>query len=109
MRLWQDAIAERKRESAARRARVLAHPDLAQQLTEPPLRLTNPLCWNRFVPPQRLSEETCTQCERDSRRCTRPHRSRVNDSPVRRQLVAIATEAMSRGMGDVPDMHRLDR
>lgn len=95
LRLWQKA--KSKRESQARRERVLAHQDLAGRLTEAPLRLSDPSRWSGWVPPGRLPEDACTHCERASRRCSGwPHRARVNDSPVRRQLVDVATDAMRR-------------
>jgi hypothetical protein len=102
MRLWQQAVAASKRESQARRGRVLVHGDLAQQLKQSPLRLTEPSRWSGWIPPKTLAEEACSHCERDTPRpiCRGlPHRARVNDSPVRRQLVAIATEAMAREPG----------
>jgi hypothetical protein len=100
LRLWQQAVAKSKRESQARRGRVLAHEDLAQRLTTPPLRLSSPRRWSGWIPPRTLAEDACTHCERDNRRCSGlPHRARVNDSPVRRQLVDIATEAMTRDSG----------
>jgi hypothetical protein len=46
MRQWHKTKAASKRESEARRARVLAHDDLAQRLTLPPLRLTTPARWS---------------------------------------------------------------
>ncbi len=95
--LWRQAVAKSKRESQARRARVLAHEDLVQRLKDPPLRLTEPSRWSGWIPPRTLAEEACTHCERGSTICRGwPHRVRVSDSPVRRQLVDIATEAMAR-------------
>jgi hypothetical protein len=38
-------------------------------------------------------------CERDDHRCGEPHRSRANNSQIRRQLVEITTEAMARESG----------
>jgi len=101
MRLWREAAAASKRESEARRARVLAHKDLTDRLKEPPLRLSNPTRWSGWIPPRLLAEESCTHCKTGGdRRCRdRPHRARVNDSPIRRQLVDIATEAMARESG----------
>jgi hypothetical protein len=37
--------------SAARRARVLRHEDIAQRLLEPPLRYSRPEVWNGYIPP----------------------------------------------------------
>lgn len=101
MRRWREAKAESKKESKARRARVLAHKDLTDRLKEPPLRLSNPTRWSGWIPPRLLAEESCAHCGTSSdRRCrNRPHRARVNDSPIRRQLVDIATEAMTRESG----------
>lgn len=86
MHLWRQAVAESKRECQDRRARVLAHPDLAKRLTEPPLSLSEPARWNGYIPPRTLPEDEFG-------------RARVNNSPVRRQLVAIASEALARESG----------
>lgn len=97
LRLWQKAVAKSKRESQARRERVLAHEDLAQQLKQALGR--EPGRWAGWIPPRTLAEECCTHCERDSPRpiCRGwPHRARMNDSPVRRQLVDTAAEAFAR-------------
>jgi hypothetical protein len=101
MRLWRAAKAASKRDSETRRARVLAHDDLAQRLTAPPLRLSAPARWSGWIPPRTLAEESCAHCGPcGDRRCRdRPHRARVNDSPIRRQLVEIASEAMARESG----------
>lgn len=99
LRLWQGAVAKSKRDSQARRMRVMAHEDLAQQLQQAPLRLTDSGRWSGWIPPKTLPEECCVHCQRDSPRpiCRGwPHRARVNDSPARRQLVEIAAEAMRR-------------
>jgi hypothetical protein len=80
MQLWPSAVTASKRESQARRAHVLAYPDLAQRLGEPPLRLSNPSRWSGWIPPRRLAEDACTRCQRDDRRCGGLHRSRVNRS-----------------------------
>lgn len=96
-RQWRTAMANSRAESAARRARVLAHEDLAKRLTEPPLRLSNPQRWSGWIPPRTLAEDTCAECARDRRACRgRPHLARVNDSPYRRALVEIAAEALRR-------------
>jgi hypothetical protein len=99
IRMWQEARARSKQESSARQARVLAHPDLARRLTDPPLKLSDPGRWSGWIPPKTLAEEACKSCDGgDPRPACRgwPHRSRLNDSPVRRQLVEIAAEAMRR-------------
>lgn len=56
---------------------VLAHPDLAQKLTEPPLDYQRPEQWNGFVPPEYFNQQ-------------------VNDSPRRAALVEIVAEAQAR-------------
>lgn len=92
MQLWRQTIATSKRDSLARRARVLAHPDLAQRLTDPPLRLRSPERWSGWIPLRELPQESCGHCTSSGgRRCRGvAHRARANDSPVRRQLVDIA-------------------
>jgi len=97
-REWRRAVTASKRECQARRTRVLAHPDLAQRLTEPPLRLVRPECWNGYIPPRTLPDNDRVHCgPHGGLRCRdRPHRTRVNKSPIRRQLVEIATEAIAR-------------
>lgn len=100
--LWRQAVAKSKRESAARRARVLAHPDLARRLTDAPLGLSDPARWSGWIPPRTLAEEACVYCQsgKGNPACRGwPHRARVNDSPVRRQFVDIAAEAMRRESG----------
>lgn len=101
MRRWREAKAESKKESKARRARVLAHKDLTDRLSAPPLRLSNPQRWTGWIPPRLLAEESCAHCGPGGhRRCRdQPHRARINNSPIRQQLVEIATEAMSRESG----------
>jgi hypothetical protein len=79
--------------------RVLAHDDLAAELTEPPLRLRDPGLWSGFVPPQLLGEETCPDCPSGFCR-GREHLARINDSPIRKQLVAVASEAYRRDLSD---------
>lgn len=59
------------------REAVLAHPDLAQRLTEPPLGYARPQQWNGFVPPETFNG-------------TR------NDSPRRAALVELVEQARAR-------------
>ncbi len=100
--LWRDALVSSKEASQRRRERVLSHEDLAKRLTEPPLALSDPRRWSGWIPPRTAPEECCSSCGTAS---TRPpcrgweHRSRVADSPVRRQLVLIVAEAMAREQG----------
>lgn len=75
------------------------HQDLAQRLTQPPLRLSDPSRWSGWIPPRTLAEEACTSCAtgKSHPACRGwPHHARVNDSPIRRQLVEIASEALRR-------------
>ncbi len=43
--------AEARAAAAERRRRVLAHPDLAQRLTQQPLNFSSPGRWTGYVPP----------------------------------------------------------
>jgi hypothetical protein len=110
---YAGAKAAPKTDSQARRARVLAHPDLAERLTEPPLGLRDPVQWSGWIPPRTMPEQACAACRSarsDPRRCRDPHRAPLNQSPIRRQLVSIASEALARvepsrtrpGHGDRP-------
>lgn len=102
IRQYREARAASKSESQARRDRVLAHPDLAKRLTQPPLSLSQPTKWSGWIPPRLLAEDACTHCNSSGgdRRCRDwPHRARFNDSATRRQLVDIASEAMARESG----------
>lgn len=75
--LWAgigDAVAAEKKR---RRAMVLAHPDLAERLTQPPLGFTRPEQWCGYVAGEVWQH-------------------RRNTSPRRAALVAIVTEAEAR-------------
>jgi hypothetical protein len=86
-----------KQVSRERRERVLAHKDLASRLTEPPLRLGDPRHWNGWIPPRWLPEDCCDICAGGRPSCSsREHTRRPNESAVRKQLVAIAAEALQR-------------
>lgn len=74
---WGYIEQQARAECDARRARVLAHADLAARLTEPPLSYTQPQQWTGYVPPRTWGE-------------------RLNTSPQRAALVEICTEAMCR-------------
>ncbi|MGH3936442.1 MAG: hypothetical protein ACRDS1_15935 [Pseudonocardiaceae bacterium] len=102
LRLWRTALARSKEESAARRERVLTNRDLADRLTLPPLRLSSPQHWSGWIPPRTLPEECCAHCARGSGSLAcrgQAHLAGLNDSPIRRQLVEIASEAMARESG----------
>lgn len=64
--------------NAHQRTAILAHPDLAKKLTEPPISLARPEQWSGYIPPA----VTCTNA--------------INPSPVRAALWAIAAEAERR-------------
>lgn len=64
---------------------VLAQPDLAAQLTRPPLGFKQPEQWNGYIPPY------MTPAEKGHIR---------NDSPQRVHLVAIVRTAMARQYGE---------
>lgn len=83
---WKQAITAAKRDAKARRERVLRYPDIAAKLTQPPLNLADPTMWNGYIPPRTLPG-----------RDDEPY-DKSNDSPVRQQLVAIAAEALQRGV-----------
>lgn len=100
VKAWRSAGARSRQASIERRARVLAHPDLARRLTEPPLALSEPGRWSGWIPPRQLAEQACAVCvaRGPAWACRgREHLAPVNDSPFRAQLVDIAAEAMRRG------------
>jgi len=70
-----------RRECAARRARVLAHPDIAARLCDPPMRYTRPEVWTGFIPPNEIP--TISGWKR-------------NESPIRKQLIAICKAVETR-------------
>lgn len=76
--------AEAKASAAAqkRRARVLAHSDLAARLTQDPIGYARPEQWNGYVPPRTWGGTV--------------HREYPNDSPRRAALVELAAEALRR-------------
>jgi len=63
--------------NAERRRAVLAHPDLAARLTEPPLAYSDPSRWTGYIPPEMWQQLP-------------------NRSPRRTALVEIYEEALSR-------------
>jgi hypothetical protein len=95
----RDILAEYRRaraasaeETAARKARVLRYPDLAEGLTEPPLSFARPDQWNGWIAPRTLAEDACPRCPH----CRAPHMARANDSSRREALVLLAAEALRR-------------
>ena len=99
VKAWRSAVARARQASAERRARVLAHPDLARRLTEPPLALHEPARWSGWIPPRLLAAQACPACNAGGPAWAcrgHEHLAPVNDSPFRVQLVEIAAEAMRR-------------
>lgn len=88
--LYRQAHAAAEAEHAERRRLVLAYPDLAQRLTQPPIGYTDPRQWTGYIPPYMI--EGPTQHGRNT--WTR------NLSPVRVHLVAITREATARTYGE---------
>ena len=48
---FSDLAAIEREKIRERRRRVLAHPDIAQRLTEPPLNMPTPEMWAGYIPP----------------------------------------------------------
>lgn len=71
-----DAFAAGIRQAKHRRARVLAHPDLAALLCEPPYSLPTPEMWNGYVAPAQIP-------------MFRHPEWKPNDSPIRKQVMEI--------------------
>lgn len=78
--VWEPMRAQARAAAEARRSRVLAHPDLAEALTERPIGYARPEQWNGYVPPALWREE-------------------LNTSPHRAGLVEICAEALRREQG----------
>jgi hypothetical protein len=71
------ACREAAEASAARRALILRHPDIAERLTQQPLNFTTPQHWNGSVPPELWNQVR-------------------NDSPRRPVLLEMVAEANRR-------------
>jgi hypothetical protein len=82
-RLIKQARAEAHAENARRRALVLKHPDLAEQLTQPPINHTTPQHWTGYIPPAHDPE-------------TFGGGQPLNTSPIRAALAALLEEAERR-------------
>lgn len=87
--LWRRAITDGRQRCQARRARVLAYPDLAAALTAPLLGYPRPEAWNGYVPPKTTPDP---RDEWDGGLAG----EMLNRSPRRRALVDIASEALRR-------------
>lgn len=88
--LYRHAHAAAVAEHAERRRLVLAHPDLAARLTQPPIGYREPAQWSGYIPPYMIEGP----CHAGRNTWTR------NLSPVRVHLVAITHEAMARTYGE---------
>ena len=77
----QPVMDQAKATTEANRAAVLAHPDLAKKLTQPPLDYARPEQWNGFIPPKLVATEDGYE---------------LNDSPRRRALLRLVEEAHAR-------------
>jgi len=79
---WHELLAAARAEAGAacreRRAAVLAHPDLAARLCQPPIGYARPDQWNGYIPPATWREQH-------------------NDSPRRAALEVLYLEALHRG------------
>lgn len=73
----EEESADEREKCQARRARVLAHPDIAADLLKPPFSASNPLFWSGYIPPAY-------------------HMGKHNDSPIRKQLIAICNKVAER-------------
>lgn len=80
-----EVIARQKCEE--RRARVLAQPDIAKRLCDPPYRASSPGMWTGYIPPAQINGD------------------KVNRSPIRAQLVDIvrAVSEAEEQAADEPD------
>lgn len=76
---WNDVVAEARKRCRARRARVLAHPQIAAKLTQPPLRYRDPSFWTGYIPPKIIEG---------------PSGPIENRSPERRALIEICNEVI---------------
>lgn len=75
--LWQREYAEAMARRDANRAAVLAHPDLAERLTQPPLKYPQPEQWHGGIGPETWNGSR-------------------NDSPRHAALAELVAEAMRR-------------
>lgn len=101
----REDVARTRAENAERRARVMRYPDLVARLA----RVKDPDTWSGYIPPRTDPEAACPTCTADGVPCThRGHTSRANRSYVRRELVAIAAEALRRDTQPTLDELPLD-
>lgn len=77
--VWIGFIQQYRDQAAARRARVLRHPEVAAKLCQWPLEYTDPAHWTGFIPP-----------------ATTDGGRKAIDTPARRALIAICQEVVER-------------
>ncbi|MEU7416744.1 hypothetical protein [Streptomyces antibioticus] len=77
-RFIKTQMADAQRAAAHRRALVLRHPDLAEQLTKPPINHARPDVWTGYIPP-------ATDCT-----------GAINTAACRPALLALIAEAKRR-------------
>lgn len=75
---WDDIAREVREKCAERRARVLAHPDIAKRLCDLPMRYPSPEFWTGYIPGPTRGDD------------------RPNNSPIRRQLLSIVQAVYER-------------
>lgn len=73
--MLRDALARASEENGERRRIVLARPEIAERLTQPPASFARPDCWSGYVAPDRLPD------------------GQPNRSPVRAQIAEILAAA----------------
>lgn len=78
---WAQPIREAREACEARRARVLAHPDIADLLTKPPLKFARPEQWTGYIAPAVIESGRGTV---------------TNTSPRRAALIAICQAVAER-------------
>jgi hypothetical protein len=64
--LWRKRFAETQQRMKQQKAAVLAIPELAQRLTEPPLGFAKPEQWNGGIPPETFNGERNDSARRDA-------------------------------------------
>lgn len=84
-KLYHEAAVQTARAAAEHRRLVLAHPDLAHQLTRPPLDFKSPEQWNGSIPPYMINAR---------------NKYVRNDSAQRVHLLAIVRQAYARTLGE---------
>lgn len=103
--LYAIVSAQARDECAQRKARVLAHPDLARRLVTE-LGYQRPEQWNGYVPPLIINpgaSEVLTHNGTPNRNGGRSAGQQQNDSPRRAALIAICREAYKREQAETQE------